>query len=108
MLHEVHDAVGLALARRITDGLREHPEWIEQAKENLERWSRLNRDAPGLLACYREWQAILGRPVEEIRTMLLDPTEVGQRLRQNSPFAGALSPAEVWQIKRKVHETTAA
>jgi CRISPR/Cas system-associated endoribonuclease Cas2 len=35
-------------------------------------------------------------------------TEEGQRLRQNSPFAGVLSPAEVWEIKSRLrrHATT--
>ena len=36
-------------------------------------------------------------------------TETGQRLRQNSPFAGILSPDEVWEIKlRHRHATSAA
>jgi len=108
MLHEVHDAVGLELARRIAEGLKAHPEWMALAKGNLERWSRLNADAPGLLACYREWRGILERPVEEVMGVLLDPTDEGQRLRQNSPFAGALAPAEVWEIKRKIRETSRA
>ena len=108
MLHEVHDRVGMELARRIAEGLMTHPEWIALAKGNLERWSRLNRDAPGLLACYREWGEILDKPVEEIIGVLLDPTDLGQRLRQNSPFAGVLSPSEVWGIKRGVHEAFSA
>jgi len=87
--------------------LEKHPEWIELAKGNLERWSRLNGDAPGLLACYREWQGLLERPAAEISVVLLDPTYEGQRLRQNSPFAGVLSPAEVWNIKGRIHETAA-
>ena len=108
MLHKVHDAVGLALARRIAEGVGAHPEWVELAKANLDRWSRLNGDAPALLACYQEWRGILDRPIEEIRDVLLDPTDLGQRLRQNSPFAGVLTAAEVWHIKRQVHETTTA
>jgi hypothetical protein len=104
MTHAVHDAVGLELARRIAVGLSAHPEWIELAKENLRRWSQRNCDSPHLMVCYNEWRAILGRPVEEIRDVLLQETDEGQRLRQNSPFAGVLSPQEVWKIKREVRE----
>jgi len=107
MSHAKQDNFGLAFARRIADGLKEHPEWIALAKGNIERWSQQNADAPSLLACYREWQAILELPVEDVVAVLLDPTDRGQRIRQNSPFAGVLPPAEVWRMKREVHETPA-
>ena len=105
MSHQKHDHFGLAFARRIADGLSAHPEWLVLAKDNLERWSQQNADSPTLLACYREWRAILDGPIDTITATLLDPSDRGQRLRQNSPFAGALPPAEVWQMKRQVHET---
>jgi hypothetical protein len=105
MSHKVHDVVSLALARRIADGLASHPEWIIFAKANLQRWSALNAGAPRLLACYDEWRAILDRPVEDVRRMLLEESDEGQRRRQNSPFAGIISPAEVRQIKRNIHAT---
>jgi hypothetical protein len=108
MSHMTHDSIGFALARQVADGLGQHPEWILLAKENLDRWSRQNADTPSLLACYMEWRNILERPVNDIIATLLDPTDRGQRLRQNSPFAGAIPPAEVWRIKRQVHETTPA
>ncbi len=108
MSHQLHDNVGLAFARRIAEGFSQHPEWILLAKGNLNRWLQLNARVSSLLASYREWQAILELPVEEIATALVDSSDRGQRLRQNSPFAGALPPAEVWRIKRQVHETTAA
>ena len=105
-MHHVHDAVGLALARRIAEGLVAHPEWIGLAKANLQRWSAQNAHAPRLLNCYKEWQAILDRPIDQIRQVLLEDSDDGQRLRQNSPFAGILPPADVQQLKRDVHATT--
>ncbi len=79
------------------------------ARENLDRWSTLNRDAPSLLRCYSEWRAILDRPIPEICATLTAPTDEGQRLRQNSPFVGALTPQEVWEIKRRNrHDQNAA
>lgn len=110
MGHEVHDQVSLELARRVAAGLSKHPEWLEVARANLERWSRRNQDAPALLRCYKEWQQLLSRPVEEVIAVLTAENEEAQRLRQNSPFAGVLSPEEVWEIKSRLrrHATTAA
>jgi hypothetical protein len=47
-----------------------------------------------------EWSVIMTRPWEEIRTILLDESEEGQRLRQSDPFCGILSPEERWEIYR--------
>jgi hypothetical protein len=107
--HEVQDSISFELAQRIASGLPLHPEWLELARANLERWSRLNSNAPSLLRCYDEWGKLLERNVSEICTALTNATEEGQRLRQNSPFAGVLSPDEVWEIKsRHRHATTTA
>ena len=109
MRHDTHDLVSLDLAARIAAGLHRHPEWIEIARSNLNRWMQLNADAPGLLRCYEEWLELLKQPIEEICTALTAASDEGQRLRQNSPFAGVLSPSEVWEIKRRRnHEATPA
>ena len=110
MNHGLQDAVSLELARRVAIRLRASPDLLALASDNLARWSRLNADAPGLLRCYGEWRAILERPIEEICGALCAQTGEGQRLRQNSPFAGVLSPAEVWEIKslQRCHATTPA
>jgi hypothetical protein len=109
MDHALQDAVSMELAQRIAGGLPEHPEWLDLARENLERWSRLNHESPSLLRCYREWQEILTREMPEICALLTAPTDDGQRIRQNSPFAGVLTAKEVWEIKsRHRHGTPAA
>ena len=106
--HDRHDRVSLELARHIAGGLRSHPEWIEQARQNLARWSKLNADSPQLLRSYDEWRSILAGPVESIVAVLIAETDEGQRLRQNSPFAGVLAAQEVWEIKRRFHATAPA
>jgi len=106
--HEVQDAVSLELARRIATGLPQHPEWLDVARANLERWSRQNRNAPSLLRCYAEWLELLACPVAEICEALIAESETGQRLRQNSPFAGVLPPEEVWEIKSRLRHATSA
>ena len=99
MTHALQDGVSLEIARRVAARLREHPALLEVARENLARWSRQNAGAASLLACYAEWQALLSLPLEEICDRLCAETPEGHRLRQNSPFAGVLSPAEIWAIK---------
>ena len=108
MDHSFQDAVSLEMARRIANGLPRHPEWLEFARTNLNRWSRQNGNAPSLLRCYDEWRELLERPVAEICRILTAQTEEGQRIRQNSPFAGILAPIEVWEIKRRLRHATPA
>jgi len=110
MGHEVQDQVSLELGRRVAAGLPKHPEWLELAHANLDRWTRQNHDAPGLLRCYDEWRGLLSRPLAEITAILTETSEHGQRLRQNSPFVGVLTPQEVWEIKSRLrrHATSAA
>ena len=102
MGHEVQDQVSLELARRVAEGLPEHPEWLEVARANLDRWSQQNRDAPRLLRCYAEWRELLSRPLTDIISILKADTSEAQRLRQNSPFVGILRPQEVWEIKSRI------
>lgn len=107
MNHSRINQVSLELARRVAGRLGEQPELLELARANLARWSRQNASAGSLLRCYAEWQTILSRPVDEIRAVLCAETDDAQRLRQNSPFAGALTPAEVWQIKARFQHAPA-
>jgi len=106
MGHEVQDAASLEMASRIANGLPGHPEWVDFARANLERWSRLNANAPSLLRCYSEWQKLLELSIPEVCAILTDQTDEGQRLRQNTPFAGILSAREVWEIKARHRQTT--
>ncbi|MCC6970826.1 MAG: hypothetical protein IT434_11475 [Phycisphaerales bacterium] len=108
MSHAAIDRTSLELARRVAEGLSTHPEWIDLARRNMSAWSAQNADAPALLACYREWRDILAGPIGGVVSALLDPGPEGQRLRQNSPFAGALAPREVWDIKRRCRDESSA
>ena len=107
MNHSEKDQVSLELARRVAERLRWQPELVAFARANLARWSRQNLSAPSLLRCYAEWQEILARPVDEICNLLCAESADAQRLRQNSPFAGVLSPAEVWELKSRFHHAPA-
>ena len=106
--HSEIDKVSWALARRVAERLRARPELVELARTNLSRWKQRNAVSPSLLRCYSEWESILTRPLDQVCALLVAETEEGQRLRQNSPFAGVLSPAEVWEIKEQQRHAAAS
>lgn len=107
--HELKDEVSLRIGRSVALRLRQHPDLLRMAGENLDRWSALNANAPGLLRCYAEWRSILNRSLDEICELLSSDSEEARRLRQNSPFAGVLSAREIWALKQRVrHEPATA
>jgi hypothetical protein len=71
--------------RRTAEALRLQPQLIQVARENLERWLRLdgNRAHPALL----EWRAIMDfLTPNEIADFLESDSPKANRLRQSSPF----------------------
>lgn len=82
----------------IAQKLMHQPSLIDKARHNAERWlRRYGGDQPEYLI---EWQQILARPIAEVAAIIVSQTEEAVRLRQSSPFAGFLTPAE----RRRVYE----
>ena len=101
MDHRQLDQRSLVLAREIARRLLANPSLIQVARDNLSRWQARPDVGTALHQCYLEWAALLDRlTIPELADLLQRDDEDGARLRQNSPFAGILSPEEVWQIKR--------
>ena len=99
--HQEIDARSLAMARAIVRKIDSDParQGIARAKSVCERWARLG-NVPGV----DEWREILDLPWGRLRVVLLDASEEGQRLRQNSPFCGVIAPKERWQIYREYRD----
>jgi hypothetical protein len=95
--HVVLDLRSLALHAAIARKIERDPRLLAQARRNLDRWRKTRGREPHALA---EWRAILGRPWREVAALLVDPGEHATRLRQSSPFAGVLTPAE----RRSIYE----
>jgi len=95
--HDGIDRRSLTMACRIAEKIESDPgrEGLEHAREVCARWVEKGNTPAG------EWLAILQRPWSEIRSILLDDSEEGRRLRQNDPFCGILTPAERWEIYRE-------
>jgi hypothetical protein len=94
------DRVNLILIRAIVARIDSDPErrGIDIARQNCARWLA-RRPHPAVL----EWAALLNRPWSEVRQIMLDESDEGQRLRSSSPFTGILTPQERWQIMRECH-----
>lgn len=75
---------------RVAEKLAGEPALLDVARRNLQRW--LGRSPqPALL----EWQELIDSlSLEELLILLRSPDERAARLRQSSPFAGILTPAE--------------
>ena len=83
--HPHIDARSLEMVKIIVKRIDADPTFIESAHRFLaneeERYGTLCQAS-------REWKQILTRPWSEIREILLDESDEGQRLRSSKPFAG--------------------
>ena len=83
------------MARSVVARIETDPSLFNVALENLERWRRLHGT---LSRASEEWEQILKRPWSEIREVLLDKSDEGQRLRSSHPFVGIVTEDERWEI----------
>ena len=100
-MHARREIQSLEIHRRIAALLMTGPELvIGKALSNLDSWlASRNPSTPG--SAYQEWRTLLHtRTPEEIASLIVSHDEDAVRLRQSSPFAGILSPQEIWSIKR--------
>ena len=96
--HPHIDARSLAMAKIIVKRIDADPTLIEVAHRNLQREER-RRGRLSLAS--REWKEILTRPWSEVREILLDESDEGQRLRSSRPFAGVVTEEERLEIIRR-------
>ena len=99
--HEQVDERSLAMARAIVTKIDDDPAraGLSKARATCLRWYQ-ERPSPAI----KQWLEILNRPWEQVREVLLDVSEEGQRLRQSDPFCGILTPQERWEIYRNYSE----
>jgi hypothetical protein len=100
--HQQIDQRSLAFAQAIATRLRDHPELVEVARQNLRRWRTTSspRTAPAL----DEWEQALDAPFDQILALLTATSERATRLRQSNPFAGTLSAQERNDILLHFHK----
>ena len=106
--HQAHQRVdrrSVALHRAIAEKLRADPAVLKIARDNLDRWS-----TPGSRSqrYWDAWRDILNRPLPEILDLMVEESERMTELRQSTPFAGVLEPAERWAIYARFESTDTA
>lgn len=82
-----------AVAKRLDRAL------VAEARRRIERWSAEGKIHPRWAT---RWQELLSQPLEQIRAAIQADSQAGRDLRQNSPFAGALSELERQQILDRI------
>jgi hypothetical protein len=91
--HRETELRSIALHRAVADRL--DPTLVGAAQARVARWledgSVARRWAEG-------WRDLLAGSQELLRRRLVEDSELMRDLRQCSPFAGALSPRERWQV----------
>jgi hypothetical protein len=107
MQHRVRELESLEIHRQVAALMNRAPmQVIGKARGTLQRWMSRSDAAAGNPA-YKEWLAILdGAKPQEIATLITTDSPTATRLRQSSPFAGILSPRQVWAIKRESRHAT--
>jgi len=104
--HSDIDRINAAQDRAIASKLRRDSGVLVLARRNLSRW--MAGDGPGVRSVFLEWGRILRRLTRaEIAAFLISDTPMARRLRQSTPFAGALSDRERLVI-RQAHEKAGA
>jgi hypothetical protein len=96
--HRLLEARSLALHCVIARKIDAQPALLRVARKNLERWRR--RASGGVPAYVRDWEALLAKPWPVVAGVITELSERSAALRQSSPFAGVLTPAE----RRRVYE----
>ena len=96
--HPEIDRRVLALTRIAVARIDEDPALVRIGRENIERWTRQNDGY--VPRCHAEWLALIERhPWRELREMLLEESDEGQRLRSSHPFKGLVSAHERRRIQ---------
>ena len=87
--HKDIDARSLLLAEAVAEKIDANSELLAGVRE----WVGKQESS-----AYKEWQRILTHSWAEVKDILLENSDEGQRLRQSSPFVGILSPQERWKF----------
>ena len=69
------------------------PSLVQIGLDNIERWTR--QKGGYLPLCHAEWKTLIEtRPWVELRRLLLEDSDEGQRLRSSHPFKGLVTATE--------------
>ncbi len=99
--HQRIEEQSIWLHRAVADKLRQDAALLAKARQRVEGWLADASVHPRYAAA---WQDVLALSLEEISERLTEASETMRALRQCSPFAGALTPRERWNVLRRFRE----
>ena len=97
--HRLIDERSLAFHRLVAEKLRADSALLDLARANLARWEATA--SPRVRPVFAEWRALIAAPLDDLLAVLTGEDERATRLRQSSPFAGALTSGERFAILRE-------
>ena len=93
----------LALTRLTVAKIDQDPTLVRVGLENIERWTR--QKGGYLPRCHAEWKTLIEQHTwGELREILLEESDEGQRLRSSHPFTGLITEQEL----ERIHASRAA
>ncbi len=101
--HRSAELQGLAYHRLVAERLDER--LVDGARRRLQRWRNDGRVDSRWVD---EWERVLEKPLERIKTAISADTPRARELRQTSPFAGVVSEHERRRLVRAVKERATA
>jgi hypothetical protein len=97
--HRRAELRSLAYHRAIAERIATDGDIVARARARVAAWQRTGE----VHAHWVEtWQRLLALPTEQLRALLAADTEEMIAARQSTPFAGALTARERWQLWRSV------
>ena len=96
--HDELDARSFAMHRLITQKIERDPSLMQIPASNLTRWQ--HDVCANSQAYISAWQALLRQGLQASLRVATEDSEYARAMRQCSPFAGVLTPAERWQFLR--------
>lgn len=101
-LHRLAEKRSIAYHRLIAERIRRDPTVLEGARARVRSWMSTTGTVPFYA---RKWDEVLSHDIDAIASFLVEDSDLARELRQSTPFAGALSPTERWEIWRAVGAT---
>jgi hypothetical protein len=103
--HRRIDERSRAFGQAVAELLVARPQQVlDHARANIDRW--LTTCTPRARPALLEWRAALDGPLEVVLELLTSTDDRARRLRQSTPFAGALPEHKRLQIIRQFDDTS--
>ena len=103
--HRLAEERSLAYHRAIAARLLRDPDVLQAARRRVEGWLAGAAASSHHARCW--WDVLSGEP-SAVAAFLTTRSALADELRQSSPFAGVLPPAERWAIWRATRDALAA